>query len=228
MMITANGAIPATVRKHNVMLVEDHPVFLHGLTMLIDDEPDLHVCGAAETVVQAHEMIRQLNPDVLVVDITLGEQSGLDLIKQLHEQYPQVPILALSMHDESLYAERALRAGAMGYIMKKEAMDRVMTAIRRVLSGEIYVSETMASRVVHRFIHPSGGKAGSPLEALSDREFEVFQLIASGIGPTEIARRLEVSVKTIETHREHIKHKLNLKNGAELIRFAIEWTMDRR
>lgn len=210
------------------MLVEDHPVVRHGLAMLIDDEADLLVCGGAESAEEALQRIPELQPDVVVIDIALGEQSGLELIKQLTDQMPNLPLLALSMHEEALYAERALRACAKGYIMKKEAMEKVMTAIRRVLSGEIYISEKMASRMVNKFIDRRGAKAGSPLEKLSDREFEVFTLISQGIGPTQMAQRLSVSVKTIETHREHVKEKLALKTGAELTRFALQWAMDQR
>jgi DNA-binding NarL/FixJ family response regulator len=213
--------------KARVMLVEDHPVVRHGLANLIDDEPDLSVCGGAESSRQALELISQLRPEIVVIDIALGEDSGLELIKQIHDSHPNLPILALSMHDEALYAERALRAGAKGYIMKKEAMDKVMTAIRSVLAGEIFVSQKMASRMVNKLIG-GAGQVGSPLELLSDREFEVFNLIAQSVGPTEIAQRLNVSVRTIETHREHIKEKLNLKSGAELTRYALQWTMRQR
>jgi DNA-binding NarL/FixJ family response regulator len=227
MMQPTHSTATATA-KARVILVEDHPVVRHGLANLIDDEPDLTVVGGAESAEQASKLISQLKPHVVIIDIALGESSGLDLIKQLHGTWPDLPILALSMHDEALYAERAIRAGAKGYVMKKEAMDKVMTAIRRVLAGEIFLSERMASRVVHKFIHPGGNKSGSPVETLSDREFEVFSLISQGIGPTEIAGRLNVSVKTIETHREHVKQKLGLKSGAELTRYALQWAMNQQ
>jgi DNA-binding NarL/FixJ family response regulator len=217
----------STGKKARVLLIEDHQVVRQGLTMLIDDEPDLVVCGGAESVAESLPMIRKLKPDVVVVDITLGDGSGLDLIKDIHDTLPNLPILALSMHDESVYAERAMRAGAKGYIMKKEAMDKVMTAIRRVLSGELYVSDKMAARMVSKLINPKSANAG-PVDLLSDREFEVFRLIAEGIGPTEIAQRLSLSVKTIETHREHIKEKLGIKSGAELTRFSVQWAMEHR
>jgi DNA-binding NarL/FixJ family response regulator len=220
---------PASQTKARVMLVEDHPVVLRGLANLIDDEPDLMVVGGAESIEQAIERIPELRPDILVIDISLGQQSGLDLIKRVSEEQPELPLLALSMHDEALYAERALRAGAKGYIMKKEAMEKVMGAIRRVLQGDIYISEKMASRMVHKLIDRRGGAKGPPsLEQLSDREFEVFNLIAQGIGPTEIANRLSLSVKTVESHREHIKQKLGLSTAPELTRFALQWTMDRQ
>lgn len=215
---------PKSSTKAKILLVEDHPVVRRGLANLINDEPDLQVCGGAETIAQSIDAIASQRPDVVIVDITLGEESGLELIKQIQEKNPQLPILALSMHDEALYAERAIRAGARGYIMKKEAMDKVLIAIRRVLAGEIYLSEKAASRMVHKFIHPTGAQINPSPEALSDREFEVFSLIAQGVGPTEMAKRLKVSVKTVETHREHIKKKLGLTSGAELIRFALQWT----
>jgi DNA-binding NarL/FixJ family response regulator len=221
---TENKSESKTAR---VLLVEDHAVVRQGLAMLIDDEPDLSVCGGAESMREALPMVRKLKPDVVLVDITLGDGSGLDLIKSIHDTFADLPILALSMHDESIYAERALRAGAKGYIMKKEAMDQVMTAIRRVLAGELYVSEKMSARMVSKLINPKTANA-SPVDLLSDREFEVFRLIANGVGPTEIARRLALSVKTIESHREKIKEKLGLKTGAELTRFSVAWGIDHR
>lgn len=199
-----------------------------GLASLIDDEPDLSVCGGAESPDEAIQQVAIAHPDVVVVDIGLGNESGLDLIKRLHHEHPSLPLLALSMHDESLYAERALRAGALGYIMKKEAMDKVMTAIRCVLGGEIFISPRMASRVVNKLLDKRGVQPNSPLEQLTDREFQVFSLISKSVGPTEIAARLDVSVKTVETHREHIKSKLGLKSGPELTRFALEWAMAQR
>jgi DNA-binding NarL/FixJ family response regulator len=221
-------AIKSPATKARVLLVEDHPVVRHGLAILIDDEADLIVCGGAESIADAIRMVGELEPSVVVIDISLADGNGLDLIKTLHEGHPGLPLLALSMHDESIYAERALRAGAKGYIMKKEAMDKVLTAIRRVLKGELYVSDKVASRMVHKLIDPKSADSVSPLEALSNREFEVFRLIAEGVGPTEIARRLAVSVKTIETHREHIKDKLGLKSGTELTRFSLQWALEHR
>lgn len=212
--------------KARVLLVEDHPVVRRGLAALIDDEQDLVVCGEAEDSKQASDLVRSLRPDVVILDISLGAENGLELIRTLHSEHPELPILALSMHDESLYAERAIRAGAMGYIMKKEAMDRVMEAIRQVLTGELSLSTRITSRIVRKLVHRPGTDSASPLESLSDREFQVFGLIAEGIGPTEIAERLGVSVKTIETHREHVKTKLNLRNASELTRFALKWSME--
>ena len=221
--------VSATVQgpsKARVLLVEDHPVVRHGLASLIDDETDLQVVALAENSARALDFLGSGRADVVIIDITLGEENGLDLIKDIHEKLPDLPILALSMHDESLYAERALRAGAKGYIMKKEAMDLVMNAIRQLLAGETYVSTKMASKMVNKLVG-GAGKATSDLERLSDREFEVFSFIAKGVGPSEIATRLGVSVKTVETHREHIKSKLKLKTAADLTRYALTWSMNR-
>jgi len=208
--------------KARIFLVEDHPIVREGLTMLIGGEGDLAICGSAGSVRETMPLVRKLKPDAVVVDITLGDGNGLDLIAELHEFDPKLPILALSMHDEAVYAERAMRAGAKGYIMKSEAMDKVRSAIRRVLGGEIYVSEKMTARMLQKLVNLR--EASSPLDALTDREFQVFRMLADDLGPTEIAKRLSVSVKTIETHREHIKDKLELKSGAELKRFAMQWS----
>ena len=199
-----------------------------GLSVLIGGEGDLHVCGTAGSIAETMPALHEAKPDVVVVDITLGDGNGLDLIEEIHRQYPEMPILVLSMHDEAVYGERALRAGAKGYIMKSEAMDKVRLAIRRVLQGEIYVSESMATRMVHKLINLRVPKVPSLLDTLSDREFQIFRMIADGVGPTEIAQKLHVSVKTIETHREHIKDKLGVKNGAELRKFASEWLNESR
>jgi DNA-binding NarL/FixJ family response regulator len=207
------------------LLVEDHAVLRDGLVRLINDESDLIVCGEAEDAQAAMAEVQATSPDVVIVDLRLKESNGLDLVRDLHTQYPDLPILVLSMYKESLYAERSLRAGAKGYIMKQEATDKVMTAIRRVLKGDIYVSETMATQMVQRIFGGSQPDAGPTLGDLTDREFEVFSLIGQGLGPTRIAEKMGVSVKTVETHREHIKEKLKLKNGTELTRMALQHAM---
>lgn len=220
---------PSTHGKASrIFIVEDHPVVREGLTLLIGGEGDLSVCGSCALMREAMPKIQELKPDAVVVDITLGDGNGLDLIEQLHEFDPKLAILALSMHDESVYAERALRAGARGYVMKSEAMDKVRSAIRRVIKGEICVSERMTTRMVHKLINLRVPEVPSLLDSLTDREFQVFRLIADDVGPSEIAKRLNLSVKTIETHREHIKEKLDLKSGAELRRFAMEWSTKSR
>jgi DNA-binding NarL/FixJ family response regulator len=209
--------------KSKILIVDDHPIVRQGLAELVNHENDLVVCGQAEDAHQARKAIKELRPDMAVIDISLRETSGIELIKDINVQYPNLPVLALSMHDESLYAERALRAGAKGYIMKAEATEKVITAIRKILNGEIYVSDKMAAKMVRKLV---GGKAKistTPVERLSDRELEVFHLIGKGYGTRQISERLHLSIKTIETYRAHIKEKLSLTNAAELLRYAIQW-----
>lgn len=184
------------------------------------------ICAEAEDFNAALKALDESNPDVAIVDISLKERSGIELIKEIRSRRPNLPILVLSMHDESLHAERVLRAGAKGYIMKQEATEQVLNAIRKVLKGEVYLSDRMASRMVNRLVAGPQNIGGSPIERLSDRELEVFQMIGQGIGPSEIAERLGLSVKTVETHRERIKEKLNLASGSELIRYAMQYVMD--
>ncbi len=209
--------------KQNILIVDDHPVVRQGLAQLIDQEHDLKVCGQAEDAHQAMDAIRDLAPDLAVVDISLKETSGMELIKDIKIRYPGLPVLTLSMHDEAIYAERALRAGAKGYIMKQEATDKVVTAIRRVLAGEVYISDGMAAKMVSKLVGRSADKGASPLEQLSDRELEVFRLIGEGYGTREIAEKLHLSAKTIETYRAHIKEKLGFQDANELLRSAIQW-----
>jgi DNA-binding NarL/FixJ family response regulator len=209
--------------KSKILIVDDHPIVRQGLAELVNHENDLVVCGQAEDAHQARKAIKELRPDMAVIDISLRETSGIELIKDINVQYPNLPVLALSMHDESLYAERALRAGAKGYIMKAEATEKVITAIRKILKGEIYVSDKMAAKMVRKLV---GGKAEistSLVERLSDRELEVFHLIGKGYGTRQISERLHLSIKTIETYRAHIKEKLSLANAAELLQYAIQW-----
>jgi len=217
---------PPIVGKAKVLLVDDHPIVRQGLGQLINEEPDLAICGEAEDFQQALIALDQVKPDVAIVDISLKDRSGIELIKEIRARKPELPILVLSMHDESLHAERVLRAGAKGYIMKQEATEQVMNAIRKVLRGEVYLSEKMSSRMVNRLVSGPQNVGGSPIERLSDREFEVFQMIGHGVGPSEIAEKLGLSVKTVETHRERIKEKLNLASGSELIRYAMQYVMD--
>ena len=218
--IQAKGPKPD---KRGVLIVDDHPIVRQGLTQLIDQELDLHVCGQAEDAYQAMRTIRERSPDMVVVDISLKQTIGIELIKDIKVQYPSLPVLTLSMHDEGIYAERALRAGARGYIMKQEATEKVVTAIRRVLAGEVYVSEGMAAKMVSKLVAGPAETGGSPVDRLSDRELEVFRLIGAGYGTREMAHKLHLSVKTIETYRAHIKEKLNLLDANELLRTAITW-----
>ncbi len=209
--------------KTRILIVDDHPIVRQGLAELINHESDLAVCGQAEDSHEALRAIKELDPDLAIIDISLRETSGLELIKDIHSQYPGLPVLALSMHDETLYGERALRAGAMGYIMKQEATENVIAAIRKILGGEIYVSEKMATRMVRKLVTGQIETSTSQVERLSDRELEVFHLIGKGHGTRQISERLHLSVKTIETYRAHIKEKLNLADAAELLQYAIQW-----
>jgi DNA-binding NarL/FixJ family response regulator len=215
-----------TRRRATVLIVDDHPIVRHGLARLIEDEPDLEVAGSAETAREAKAALRTTRPDVILLDITLGDDSGLSLLKELRSQHPQIPILVLSMHEETHYADRVLRAGAMGYIMKQEPPERVMAAIRQVLSGKVYLSEAMASSVLTRLVGKKEGEASSPVDVLTDRELQVLQLIGRGMSTRQVAKTLHLSVKTVENHREHIKSKLNLQSGSELVHFAVRWHIE--
>ncbi len=209
--------------RKRILIVDDHPMMRQGLAQLINSEPDLTVCCEADTARQAFDTIGRDKPDLALVDISLPDKSGLELIKDLHALYPELLILVVSMHDESLYAERVLRAGGRGYVMKQEGGKKLMEAIRQVLAGQIHVSEKMSARILEIF---SGGRrdgSGSPIGRLSDREFEVFQLIGQGKGTREIAGHLHLSVKTVEVHRAHIKEKLGIKSATDLVRFAVRW-----
>jgi DNA-binding NarL/FixJ family response regulator len=209
--------------KRTVLIVDDHPIVRQGLAQLINQEKDLEVCGQAEDAHEAMQAIRQLNPDMVIVDISLKDTSGMELIKDLKIQHPDLPVLTLSMHDEAVYGERALRAGARGYVMKQEAIGKVVTAIRRVLAGEVYVSEGMAAKMVSKLVGGGARTASLPADRLSDRELEVFRMIGEGFGTREMAEKLHLSIKTVETYRAHIKDKLGLQDANELLRTAIQW-----
>jgi len=209
-----------------VLVVDDHPVVRQGLRLLIDHEPDLEVCAEAETAADALEAIAEHKPDVALVDLSLKGASGLELIKDIRVRHADLPVLVLSMSDEGVYAERALRAGATGYLMKEAATDEVLTALRRVLDGGIYLSDAVASRLLAQLVRGVPADGGSPVDRLSDRELEVFGLIGRGLGTGEIARRLHLSPKTIETYRAHIKQKLNLADATELLQHAIHYVRE--
>jgi len=216
-----------SVNKSKIIIVDDHPIVRQGLMGLINHEDDLDVCGQAEDAHQAMETIKALRPDIVIVDISLKKTSGMELIKDIKAAYPNIAVLALSMHDESLYAERALRAGAKGYVMKREAPEEVTRAIRKILSGEIYVSERMATRMARKLVSVGPEISASRIDCLSNRELEVFHLIGQGYGTRQISERLRVSVKTVETYRAHIKEKLNFANASELLQYAIRWVNSR-
>ena len=216
---------PAT---RQVLLVDDHPIVRHGLALLINREPDLMVCGEAEDAQSATRAIVALRPDLVILDISLGGPDGLDLLKQIRTRNTDLPVLVLSMHDEMTYAERVLRAGANGYLMKQEATDRVLTAIRCILEGQVYVPDRVASRLLRQYAHTSTPTPQSPLAALSDRELEVFRLIGAGRSTRQIAEVLHLSVKTVESYQAHIKEKLELRNAHELLYCAIEWAVSEK
>jgi DNA-binding NarL/FixJ family response regulator len=210
-------------RKTRILIVDDHPIMRAGLAQLIGQEDDLTVCGEAEDPARALAAIEKFPPDLAVVDISLKEGSGIELIKDIRVRWPKLPVLVLTMHDESFYAERVLRAGARGYVTKAEASTKVVEGIRQVLAGGVYVSDKIASKMLCRLVGGGPDLDAWPIDRLSDRELEVFELIGQGLQTREIAQRLHLSVKTIEAHREHIKKKLDLDSASELLRYAVQW-----
>jgi DNA-binding NarL/FixJ family response regulator len=218
----------AMTAKRSIFIVDDHPIVRQGLALLINREPDLAVCGDAEQANSALRLIEEMRPDLAVVDISLNGPDGIDLLKDIRARYPNLPVLMLSMLDELVYAERALLAGASGYIMKQEATEKVLVAIRRILGGEIYVSDRIANRMLHRFVGDAPSRDRSPIAGLTDRELEVFRRIGEGHGTRQIAEALHLSVKTVESYQAHIKEKLSLKNSRELVQRAIQWAISEK
>ena len=213
-------------KKCRVLLVDDHPIVRQGLALLIDREGDLSVCGEADGAHSAFHAIQTLRPDIVVLDISLSGPDGLDVLKEIRMKTASLPVLILSMHDESIYAERAMRAGANGYIMKQEATEKVLVAIRRILQGEVYLSDRLTNTMLQQYVRGVSPTKMSPLVSLTDRELEVFRLIGEGHGTRQIADDLHLSVKTIESYQAHIKEKLALRNARELVQHAIEWTVN--
>ncbi len=211
------------VKKVRILIVEDHEVFRLGIKELINHEPDLHVCGEADDVNDARKLIQETSPDMAIVDITLKTSNGIDLIKEICAFHKHIRVLVLSMHDELLYAERSLQAGAQGYIMKQETSKSIVKAIRHILAGNIYVSQSIMGNLLNRVRTGQDYLEKSPMETLSDREFAVLRLIGEGKSTGEIADQLNLSVRTISTYRERIKEKLHLKNASELVRYAVRW-----
>jgi len=209
-------------QKAKVLIVDDHAILRQGLAELINDQEDLVVVGEADGPPQAIKIIAASLPDIAIIDLTLSGGDGLELCKHVHDQWPKLPLLVLSMHDEALYAARALRAGAMGYVMKQEPQEKVMSAIRRVLQGEIALSEPMAAKLLRSFAGSRGKDDAAPLERLSDRELQIFRMIGEGRSVRDIAEGLFLSPKTIETHKENMKQKLGLASSNDLLRYAIE------
>src|ERR1700687_3309275 len=212
-------------RKSRILVVDDHPIVRRGLALLINQEADLLVCGEAEEAMGAMHVLASSRPDVLIVDISLNGPDGLDLLKSIRITHPSLPVLILSMHDESIYAERALRAGANGYIMKQEATERVLVAVRQILAKNVYVSDRIANPMLQHYIKGSVSERKSPIAELSDRELEVFRLIGVGHGTRMTADDPHRSVKTGESYQAHIKEKLSLKNGRELVQRSIQWNI---
>jgi DNA-binding NarL/FixJ family response regulator len=213
----------AQAGKKTVLVVDDHPLMRQGLSLLINQQQDMEVCAEAEEALAAMQAIVLHKPDIMILDISLNGPDGLDLLKNIRSTYPDLPVLILSMHDEALYAERALRARANGYIMKQEATDKVLVALRRILNGEVYLSDQMSNKMLQQYIGGAPTLIQSRIASLSDRELEVFRLIGDGHGTRKIAEELHLSVKTVETYQAHIKEKLALRSGRELIQHAVQW-----
>jgi DNA-binding NarL/FixJ family response regulator len=211
--------------KKKILLVDDHPIFRHGLTELLDRQVDLVVCGHADSAPTALEQMRQLKPDLAILDITLQGTNGIELVKLMKAEAPHLPILVLSMHDESLYALRALKAGALGYVMKADGVQPVLDAIYRALQGKVFVSKRLGEKLIFKAIHASesDSPSPSPVDRLSDRELEVLVMLGRGHSTRSIAKEINLSVKTVETHRAHIKEKLGFADANEMVRFAIDW-----
>jgi len=218
-------ALPAetALAKRRIFIVDDHAMFRDGLRRLIDLEPDLTVCGDAADATSGLQGMGETNPDLAIVDISLDTTSGIDLIKAIKRDYEDMPVLVVSMHSESLYGDRALRAGAMGYVMKSEPATTVIAAIRKVLSGNVHISEKMATLVVSKFVKGQPEQIPSPLEALSDRELEVFRMLGQGKGTREIAQEMDVALPTVSSFKNRIKEKLKFKNSTEMILFSLQW-----
>jgi DNA-binding NarL/FixJ family response regulator len=213
---------PSPAKNKRIVVVDDHPLFRKGLEQLINSVNDVFaICGEAGDAAEGMSKIRELKPDLVIVDLSLPGANGIELIKNIRAEFEKLPVLILSMHDESLYALRALRAGAQGYVMKQEALENVIGAIREVLAGRPYLSSQMSAKLITSFA--SGSNQTNPTDKLSDRELEILELIGKGRDVHEISDALHISRKTVETHRAHIKEKLNLKNAREVNRFAIQW-----
>jgi DNA-binding NarL/FixJ family response regulator len=209
--------------KTQVLIVDDHPVIRDGLATIINHERDMNVCGQADDAHQALKAVTELKPDVVIADISLKSSDGIELTKSIKARYPRLPVIVFSIHDESIYAERALRAGAHAYMMKDVVSENIVKAIRTVLNGEIFISEKISKKFLHKIAGDKAGTTKTPIESLSDRELEIFRLIGEGYKPSQIAKQLHLSIKTIETYRARIKEKLNLANAAELLRYSIKW-----
>ncbi|MDR1893356.1 MAG: response regulator transcription factor [Spirochaetales bacterium] len=214
------------MKRFRIVIVDDHPIVRQGLEQLLEQEPDMKVSGAVGDAQDFMDLIKKEVPDIALVDLSLKNSSGLELIKDLAVQYPELKVLVISLHDEESYAERAIRAGARGFIMKVEATENLLMAIRRVIKGEIYLSEKMKTRLLEKIISQKKPEPGGLLtDGLTDREIEIFDLIGEGMKNQNIANKLSISIKTVETYKTHLKRKLNLKDSSELIQKAVEWNL---
>jgi DNA-binding NarL/FixJ family response regulator len=223
---TANSPAPASVPSHRkrIMIVDDHPMMRAGLMQLINKQPDMEVCGEAGSPAEAMKLLPDSHPDLILVDISMKGASGLEFIRDVAAVHGNIPMLVVSMHDEKVYAERALRAGACGYIMKEQSAGYLIVALHRVLEGGIYLSKEMSSRLLKNLAGSASNNPDSPLQKLTDREFEVFRLIGQGQTTEEIAQQLHISTKTVDVHRFQIKDKLHLDSSTALIHYAVHWS----
>lgn len=215
-------------KTYRVMIVDDHPIVREGLDLLISGQADLEVCGHAEGVAEAMSLLEETEPDLAIVDLSLADGSGIELIRRMRAKSRAVRVLVSSMYDETLYAERALHAGAMGYLNKQESTRKLMEAIRRILSGKVFLSERMSERLLHRLVGAGEDPVDLSVERLSDRELEVLEHIGNGVRTSDIAERMNLSVKTVETYRQRIRRKLALENGAALASYASQWILENR
>jgi DNA-binding NarL/FixJ family response regulator len=210
-------------RARRVLIVDDHPIVRQGLRRVMENEDDLVVCGEAETARDARTAIKELNPDVMIADISLKQGDGIELVRDVRAHHPQLPILVLSMHDETIYAERMLSAGANGYIMKQAASEQFLISLRRVLDGGIYVSEAVGNNMIQKFAAGGSYISANPIDRLSNRELQILHMIGKGMSTRETAHSLNLSIKTVESHRQRIKRKLNLHTGTQLVQYAVNW-----
>lgn len=228
LVATAPAPAASTTMKTRVFIVDDHPLLRKGLGELINQQPDMIICGEAEDAPEALKAICQIHPDLVIVDISLKSQNGIELIKNIKAINPSTQILVLSMHDESIYALRVLKAGAKAYVMKQEVVEKVMEAIRRIRAGKVFVSERVAAQMLSQVVDGNDPSRSSPVDSLSDRELEIVTMIGNGTPTREIAKRLSISIKTVESHRAHIKDKLSLTNATQLVQWCVRWVEENK
>ncbi len=221
--VSQSGTNNGKRKARRVLIVDDHPIVRQGLRRVMENEDDLTVVGEAETARDARSAIKELNPDVVIADISLKQGDGIELVRDVRAHHPQLPILVLSMHDETIYAERMLSAGANGYIMKQAASEQFLISLRRVLEGGIYVSEAVGNNMIQKFASGGAYISANPIDRLSNRELQILHMIGKGMSTRETAQALNLSVKTVESHRQRIKRKLNLTTGTQLVQYAVNW-----